>query len=281
MTPRTLTDAQVHLFGPHKVPASEGSPAWARDLHPDSFTADDLLAKMDVAEVERAVLVTPGSEGDGNDVALAAARAHPRRLAVMGRLSLEQPDPERVMRWRLEPGMLGVRLTFNREPQARWLTNGVSDWFWPAADEAALPVMLAAAGQLEMVGTLAERYPRIHFVIDHLGLPIRLGGMTVDEAIGPLLELAALENVAAKASALPFYATDPFPFASLHSAIRRVVEAFGPERVMWGTDITRLSCSYDEATKLFTEALDFLSQSDLDWVMGQTAARWLNWPTET
>jgi L-fuconolactonase len=71
--------------------------------------------------------------------------------------------------------------------------------------------------------------------------------------------------------------TDAHPFPSLHPHIRRIVEAFGPQRVFWGTDLTRLPCSYRQAVTLFADELDFLSAADKEWIMGRGIAEWLNW----
>jgi hypothetical protein len=57
-----------------------------------------------------------------------------------------------------------------------------------------------------------------------------------------------------------------------------VVEAFGPQRVFWGADLTRLPCPYRQAVSLFTEEREFLSDADKEWGMGCGIAEWLNWP---
>ena len=93
-----------------------------------------------------------------------------------------------------------------------------------------------------------------------------------------LLALAKRPNVAAKASALPCFSTDPYPYRNIHGYIRQVFEAFGPKRMFWGTDITRLPCTYRQAVTMFTEELPFLSESDKEWVMGKGLCEWLGWP---
>jgi hypothetical protein len=70
----------------------------------------------------------------------------------------------------------------------------------------------------------------------------------------------------------------PYPFPSLHQHIRRVVDAYDPQRVFWGTDRTRLSCPYRQAVTLFTEELEFLSDEDRERIMGRGIAEWLGWP---
>jgi L-fuconolactonase len=103
-----------------------------------------------------------------------------------------------------------------------------------------------------------------------------------DEALGPALDpvlrLASHANIAVKASVLPCYVTEAYPVSSLHPHIHRVVETFGPARVFWGTDFTRLPCPYRQPITLFAEELDFLSDADKDRMMGRGLAEWLNWP---
>jgi len=83
--------------------------------------------------------------------------------------------------------------------------------------------------------------------------------------------------VTVKATGLPGNASDGYPFVSLHAHIRRVVEAFGAHRVFWGSDVTRLRCTYREAVTMFTHELDFLSEDDLEWVMGRAMSDWIGW----
>ncbi len=72
---------------------------------------------MDAAGVGRVVIVPPSIEGTRNDLALAAAQAHPDRFAVMGKISEKDPrSPERLAKWRSQPGMLGLRFNFKRTP---------------------------------------------------------------------------------------------------------------------------------------------------------------------
>ena len=74
------------------------------------------------------------------------------------------------------------------------------------------------------------------------------------------------------------HVTEPYPFRSLHQYIRRVVDAYGPQHVFWGTELTRLSCPCRQAVALFTEELDFSSNDDKEWIMGRGIAAWLGWP---
>ena len=275
-----IVDAQVHIWGAD-TPDRPWPPGRAHQAQkPYPVTAEMVLAEMDRAGVARAVIVPPSWEGDRNDLALAAAGRHPDRFAVMGRLAVERPESRPLLAgWKAQPGMLGLRFTFHTDLQRPWLTDGTADWLWPAAEAAGLPVMLYVPGSLPAVEAIAARHPALRLVIDHLAIA---GGAKDAAALAhlpDLLRLARCPNVAVKASALPCHSTEPYPYRALHAPLRRVFDAFGPRRVFWGTDLTRLPGTYREAVTLFTEELPWLSGADLEWVMGRALCEWLGWPT--
>src|SRR5499426_1933961 len=135
--------------------------------------------------------------------------------------------------------------------------------------------MVVAPQAVPKIGEIAARHPRLRLIIDHLGLSTEMKGKALMPAIDTLVKLAPISNVAVKASALPCYVNESYPFPSLHPHIRRVVEAFGPRRVFWGTDLSHLPCPYRQAVTLFTEELDFLSATDKEWIMGRAISDWL------
>ena len=173
--------------------------------------------------------------------------------------------------------MLGIRAIFHFGRTQSWLDAGTADWFWDAAERYGVPVMAFAPQAVPKLGEIAERHPGLRLIIDHAGLSTALKGKPLGPAIENVVKLARLSNVAVKASALPAYVTESYPFPSLHPLIRRVVEAFGPRRVFWGTDLSHLPCPYRQAVTLFTEELDFLSAADKEWIIGRAIAEWLNW----
>jgi predicted TIM-barrel fold metal-dependent hydrolase len=274
-----IVDSQVHIWGAD-TPDRPWPPGRAHQAQkPYPVTREMVLAEMDAAGVSRAVIVPPSWEGDRNDLALEAARLHPDRFAVMGRLAVERPESRPLLpRWKAQPGMLGLRFTFHTELQRPWLTDGTADWLWPAAEAAGLPVMLYVPGSLRVVEGIAARHPGLRLVIDHLAIAGESKDAAAFAHLPDLLRLAGSPNVAVKASALPCHSTEPYPYRGLHEPLHRVFDAFGPRRTFWGTDLTRLPCSYREAVTLFTEALGWLRGSDLEWVMGRALCEWLGWP---
>lgn len=274
-----IVDSQVHIWGAD-TPERPWPPGRAHQAQqPRPFTKDDLLKEMDAAGVNRAVIVPPSWEGDRNDLALQAARLHPDRFAVMGRLAVERPESRaQIPEWKRQPGMLGLRFTFHTVLQRPWLTDGTADWLWPAAEKAGVPVMVYVPGSLSQMEAIASLHPGLRLVIDHLALPLGKKDAAAFSDLGELLALARWPNVAVKASALPCYSTEPYPYRGLHAYIRQIYDAFGPQRMFWGTDLTRLTCTYQQAVTLFTEELPWLSEEDEEWIMGRGVSEWLSWP---
>lgn len=275
-----IVDAQVHIWAAD-TPERPWPPGTASRAHrPVPLGHEGLLVEMAEAGVGRAVLVPPSYEGDRNDLVLAAAGAHPDRFAAMGRIAVEDPaSAAQVKDWRRQPGMLGIRLTFHLPVQKKWLEDGTADWFWPLAQAEGIPLMILPTGTVPAMGVLAERYPDLRIIIDHCSLHRVLGEpphLDHDE-IAKLVALARHPNIAVKASSMPLFSSDSYPFRDVHDTIHRVFDAFGPDRTFWGSDVTRMPCSYRQCVTLFTEELPWLHGKDLEKVMGQALRKWLRW----
>lgn len=269
-----IVDAQVHIWG--KDTAERPWPAYGRGAEhkPEPLTQDALLREMDAAGVDRVVIVPPSWEGDRNDLALEAARRHPDRFAVMGRFTVDLANRDLLASWRTQTGMLGLRFVYR--PEMTWLADDSADWLWEDCARYGLPVMIFAPGHVPALDRLAGRHPAVRFVLDHLELR-RAKDAAAFVDLPQLLAMARHANVAVKASALPCHSSEPYPYRNLHGFIRQVFDAFGPRRMFWGTDLSRLPCTYRQAVTMFTEELPFLTASDQEWVMGRGVCEWLGW----
>lgn len=274
-----IIDSQVHIWAPPTPEKPFATEDAAKPHRPVPLGHDELLREMNGAGVARCVLVPPTWEADRNDTSLEAARLHPDRFAVMGKIKLTAPESRALMAtWKSQPHMLGIRMVFNAGRSKEWLMDGTADWFWDAAERYDVPVMAFAPNAVPRLGAIAERHPGLRMVIDHLGLSSALRGKTLEPAVDEVIKLARLPNVAVKVSALPCYVEEPYPFPTLHPIVRRVVDAFGPRRCFWGTDLSHLTCPYKQCVTLFTEEMRSLSSAELEWIMGRGIAEWLNWP---
>jgi predicted TIM-barrel fold metal-dependent hydrolase len=276
---RMIVDAQVHLWK-----AESPDWLWVPGLSPqlpEPFTIEKLVPMMDEAGVDRAVIVPPSWPGDRNDYAFEAVKRHPGRFAVMGRIPLRDPKSADLLpKWREQPGMLGLRVTLHRGPAAQFLAEGVTDWFWPAAEKAGLPVMFFAPGQLSRFHAIAERHPELMLIIDHMALTVDIAKAgKIKEAIDETVALAKYPNVSCKVSSAPTFSSEPYPFRDMTEHLRRCFDAYGPQRCYWGTDMTNsfAKATYRQRITHFTEELNFLSEQDKDWVMGRAILARLRW----
>ena len=129
------------------------------------------------------------------------------------------------------------------------------------------------------VGRIAERFPGLKLTIDHLG---GRGGMTTlkDHAamvhMPELLALAKHPNIAVKATGAPGYSAQPYPFPIMQGYLKQIFDAFGPARMFWGTDITKMPCPWRQCVTMLTEA-PWLNDNDRRLILGDAICAWWGW----
>ncbi|KAA9156709.1 amidohydrolase [Amycolatopsis acidicola] len=263
-----IVDAQVHAW-------SAGQSTGHHRREP--ITREVLEAEMAAAGVSRAVLVPPLWDPDGNAYSLELAAAAPGRFTVMG---LPDPDADPVAQartWLEQPGMTGMRFLFNTEERRAPLLAGHYEELWPVAEETGLVVALLIPGALKLAADLARRFPGLRIIVDHLGVPRGASGPAAFEHLPELLALADFPGVHVKAAGVGDYALDPYPFPSLDEPLRRIFGAFGPERVVWASDLSRLHHPYRQCVAQFAEALPWLTGPERELVLGGNIRRLLAW----
>jgi predicted TIM-barrel fold metal-dependent hydrolase len=275
---RLIVDAQIHMW-----PANTPERPWAAGTQPqlpEPFTIERVVPMIDEAGVDRVVIVPPTLEGERLDYAQQAVKRYPGRFAIMGRIALNEPTrASRLPTWREQSGVLGVRLNI-AGTQAAWLTDGTADWFWPAAEKSKVPVMFLTSGLLPLFVPIAERHPQLPLIIDHMGVSSEaVKNNKVAETIDQAVALAKYPNVSVKLSASPLFSKEAYPFRDVTPHIRRLFDAYGPQRCHWGTDVTNsyAKANYRQRITHFTEELSFLSEDDKDWIMGRSIVERLRW----
>lgn len=268
-----IVDSQVHIWqrpglGPHHVQLP-------------SFTAEDQLAAMDEAGVSAAVICPPFMMEEVNEMASAAAARHPGRLAVMGFFQIDAASAREAMRtWKDRPGMKGLRWVLNKPHQKAWWTDGTMDWVWAEAEAQGLPVSYLVNDNMAALGRAAERHPKLKLMIDHLGCVSGSKDAAAFASLPEMLALARHPNVSVKLSGAPSNSSGSYPWRNIHDPIKRIVDAFGPARCFWGTDLSRMPCSYRQCVTMFTEEMPWLKGRDLELVMGRALCDWIGWRAE-
>jgi L-fuconolactonase len=159
----------------------------------------------------------------------------------------ELPDiPDQLARVKEHPGLVGVRLTPGWPPtgeNVERLRAGAYDPWFAELERLDLTLCFFVLGILPDVPAVAEAHPNLRILIDHVGLsPVPQVPLVPErfDALPDLLALSRYENVAVKFTGVPSLSGAQFPFADLWPICRQMLEAFGPERLMWGSDFRRV-----------------------------------------
>jgi predicted TIM-barrel fold metal-dependent hydrolase len=273
-----VIDTHVHVWeiDPPRYPIGPTAPGWTT-LPDEPGTAEELLAEMDANGVDRAVLVqTSWSTWDNGYIADVVAR-YPDRLIGHGLIDPLDPENAEVARGWMARGLVGFRFHPMYYPDEKVLLRRENEALWEelAAGDAVVQFHTRAA-DADQLGTLAQRYPHMRLIIDHMGYPI-VGAPMQDFA--PILELARYPNMVFKLSDVKGRSQETFPFADVHSFIQALLQRFGAERTVWGTGFPGHHrakhgwLTLAEELRLIREGLPFLSAREIDLILGESAAR--------
>ena len=182
-----------------------------------------------------------------------------------------------LSRWVRDHGFGGVRLSPAADAAGDWITDRPRmDRLLGRAAELRVPLcVLCRTARLPDVARLLERHrDDLDVCIDHMAdCPI-----DQPDELKKLLALARLPRVFVKISHLWSLSREPYPYRDTHEQVKRVYDAFGPRRVMWGSDwpLVERYCGYARALALYRDEIGFFTAEDRRWVLGGTALRL--WP---
>lgn len=272
-------DAQLHAYERDRP----GRP-WAGVLAgPAEVTGDDTVAMLDASGVDGAILVSAFTmyRYDAS-YAIEVHRKHPGRFALVK--PVDPADPavaEIVTDWKRTPGTVGVRMLLVRSGLAADAADPGLNRVLATAAKLSFPVNLHIAGRLDQGIELIRRNPDTQIIVDHLGL-VQPHEPPVPEApwaeLDKVLSLAKLPNVAMKITGACTLSRKPYPFDDIWDPVCRMIDAFGIDRCLWGTDWTRAVAflTHKQGTDVFRDT-SRLSASDKAKLMGENTARLYGW----
>jgi L-fuconolactonase len=273
-----ILDSQVHAYECNHP----GRP-WVGTLTgPEEVTGDQMVAAMDEAGVDGAILVSPFSmyRYDAS-YALEVFAAHPNRFRLVK--PVDPTDPavvDTIADWAATRGTVGIRI-FLRDNASTDPADPSINRVLATAAQHSLAVNVACSGRLDQAGQLAARNPNTRMVIDHLGISQPHEPPPPAEPFADLPKLLALaphHNVAVKISGACTLSREPFPYNDIWDPLFRIFDAFGFNRCMWGTDWTRAVriLTYKQGVDAF-RVTDRLSGSERAALMGGTLQQIYNW----
>jgi L-fucono-1,5-lactonase len=271
-----IVDAHHHLWDPARADYP-----WLTDelaAIRRAFTPDDLAPLLQAAGVDSTVLVQTRSSIDETREFLATAAATPFIRGVVGWVDLTDPGIADVLaELRHGPGgdrLVGIRHQVHDEPDPAWLLRtDVGRGLRAVADAGLAYDLLVRPRELRAAFEVAERYPDLLFVIDHLAKPPIAGG-ALDPWSGLLAMFRDSQHVAAKVSGLVTEAAwATWQPEDLRPYVDFALEIFGPSRLIFGSDwpVCLLAASYDDVVRTTQILLAGLSEADRSAVFDGTA----------
>jgi len=273
-----IIDSQVHAYEANTPKRPWHTvPNW-----PPHVTGDEMVAAMDKVGVDGAIFISSFSmyRYDGS-YAEEVARAHPGRMAIVKPVDPDDPAVEEVVaKWKKTQGAVGIRI-FLREEEKRAADDPGIDRICKAAVKHDLPLNFLFWGRVDEGMRIIDRHPNVRFIVDHLGILQPRVPPAPDKPwadLPKILELAKRPNAVIKVSGACTLSKQPYPFPDIWDPLKRVFDAWGFERCLWGTDWTRAFAvvNYEKAVKPFLETKR-LSDSERAMLMGGACAKAYGW----
>jgi predicted TIM-barrel fold metal-dependent hydrolase len=269
-------DAHVHVWTPDvkRYPLASG---FSRaQMSPRSFTPEELLAHARPVGVERIVLIQMNFYGFDNSYMLDMMRAHKgvfSGVAVIGEHAARVGETMRELK---KQGVRGFRIHPGTQPVEPWLASeGMAKMWELGAKENLAMCALVNPEALVLLDKMCQKFPDTPVVIDHFGR-IGIDGVIRDSDVANLCRFSRHKNTHVKVSAFYALGKKKAPYTDLAPMIRRLVEAYSPQRLMWATDCpfqVQEGHTYRDSIELVRSRLAFLSDDDRQWLLRKTAER--------
>ena len=267
-----LIDPHVHVWKHDPAfPFAKGANVPARDAAPET-----LLDLMKANGVERTVIIQVIHYRYDNSFLASVLKRYPGTFQGVARVDpLDADAPDHLSRL-TEQGFRGVRLSPSGNASGDWFHGPLMPPLWSRCEQLKVPMtVLAPISRMPEVGLLLEKLPNLTTVIDHMA------DCPIDQPaeLEKLIALKRYPNLYVKISHPWSLSHEQYPWRDVHPQIRRLYDAFGPQRLMWATDwpiIENSKATYAQALTLFRDEITFFNADDKSWILSKTIER--VWP---
>lgn len=283
-----LIDAHVHLYEtqdePSRImmglqkPETESDPIpWVdpSSISPPRFTTDQLLQHCAPHGINRIVLIQMIHYRQDNSHLLDLIQNHPGTFRGVAVLDHRMPETEQQMTSLLTKKITGFRLYgIDQRQVSQWPDSDAMNSMWAQAAETGQALcVLMEPESLPILARLLQRHPATRVVIDHMAR-IGMANPVQQHQVDELCRLAAFPNLYVKTSAFYALGEKQAPYLDLAPMIRQLRNAFGANRLMWGSDCpfqVEEGHIYADSVALIRDRLDFLTHEDKRWLLSKTA----------
>jgi predicted TIM-barrel fold metal-dependent hydrolase len=272
--------ADYRIFDPH-VHVWKHDPAFpfAEGAHPPErdATPEMLLDLMRANGVSKTVLIQVIHYRYDNRYTLATLKRYPQYFQAVCRVDpLDPAAPDHLSHW-TEQGFHGVRISPSGNASGDWFHGPLMPPLWKRCEELKVPMtVLAPIGRMPDAEALIAKYPDLTLVIDHMAdCPVNQ-----PKELEKLIALSRYPKVFVKVSHTWSLSRQPYPWLDAQEHVKRLHQAFGPERLMWATDWPIIeqtpNASYAKALTVVRDDMKFLNADDKQWMLSKTIER--VWP---
>ena len=270
-------DAHVHVW----TPDVDRYPIDTRrysvdDMVPASFTPQQLMAECQPAGVERVVLIQMSFYNTDNSYLLDVIKKHPGVFSGVAIVDHHAADLPTQIEALSAGGVRGFRISRRGEGAGNWLTDPGMARLWKIAGRHGLSLCpLINPRDFAVIDQLCLKYPETRVVIDHFGR-VGVTGEIVPAQLNSLCKLARHPNVHVKTSAFYALGKKQPPYKELLPMLRRVVDSFSPQRLMWASDCpyqVQGKHDYQSSIDLVGDHLESLSKTDRQWILRDTSEK--------
>jgi L-fuconolactonase len=235
-----------------------------------------LIELMRANGVSRTVIIQVIYYRWDNRYLASVLKEYPRLFHGVARGNPEDPAaPDQLSSLTEEQGFRGIRISPAADASGDWIRGPLMPPLWKRCHDLKVPMtILAPVDRLPDVANLIEGFPDLTVVIDHMS------DCPVDQPrkLAKLTALARYPNVFVKISHLWSLPHQAYPYSDSQELVKQLYDAYGAERLMWGTDwpVCEEFCTYAQVVSLYRQHLDFLTPRDHDWILRRTVQR--VWP---
>lgn len=241
-----------------------------------SLTPDQLVAAMDRAGIDKCALVHSSTTyGFNNTLVCDAVAAFPDRMTGVCSIDVLAPDAVSTLKGWLDRGCTGLRMftTGSTMPeQSRWLNDPKTYPVWEYASQIGMPICIQCRiDGFDMLEDLMQRFPDVPVILDHLAQPDLSAGDPYSAA-EPVMQLAKYKQIVIKFTPVALAACNKGS-ATPETFLPRLVNAFGAERIAWGSNYPASSGDLPDMIAEAESAFSFLTQPERDLIFGGVAMR--------
>ncbi len=268
-----IVDSHVHVW--KKDPRYPLAKETTKPPEEDA-SAEMLLDLMKQHGVERTVIIQVIHYRWDNSYLADVLRQYPKQFHGVARVNPEDPAaPDHLSKLVEQQRFRGVRISPAGNAAGDWFKGPLMPPLWKRCQQLKVPMtLLAPASRMPDAAKLIEAHPDLTVVIDHMA------DSPIDQPaeLEKLIALKRYPKVYVKISHTWSLSKQKYPWADTHEQVKRLHAAFGPKRLMWGTDWPVLArhATYGQTLSVVRDEMKFLNEEDKSWMLSKTVER--VWP---